>query len=186
MLSSGAIKTRITFPRKLKCPFICIFYHFDCVLTLFCGYSAFLRLMLDFTTSCRVSLSLSLKCALGCFSFCLCDTHKQSPTLGCIVKCDHPRAAIDSTREWQQAAGLLPSNGELFVCVFIWSVRPERPSVAECPPQPEQTRQDRTSHFLQPPLVKVPIFTPVALELLCLSLWATSWWHSGQQNPASE
>lgn len=44
-----------------------------------------------------------------------------------------------------------------------------------------QTRQDRTNHFLQPPLVKLPIFTPVALELLCLSLWATSWWHSGQQ-----
>lgn len=95
--------------------------------------------------------------------------------------CDRPRAAIDSTREWQQAAALLTSNDKLFVCVFMWSVRPERPSVAECPPRPEQTRQDRASHFLQPPLVKLPIFTPVALELLCLSLWATSWWHSGNQ-----
>lgn len=123
--------------------------------------------------------SMSLKCALACFSFCLCDT--QTTPHFCIVMCDHPRAAIDSTRKWQQAAGLLTSNGKLFVCVFMWSVRPERPSVAECPPQPEQTRQDRTSHFLQPPLVKLPIFTPVALELLCLSLWATSWWHSVQQ-----
>lgn len=68
------------------------------------------------------------------------------------------------------------------LCVFMRSVRPGRPSVAECPPQPEQTRQDRTSHFLQPPLVKLPIFTPVALELLCLSLWTASWWHSGQQS----
>lgn len=117
------------------------------------------------------------------WAICLCVSvvHKLPLALGCIVMCDHPRAAIDSTREWQQAAVLLTSNDKLFVCVFMWSVRPERPSVAGCPPRPQQTRQDRASHFLQAPLVKFLIFTPVALELLCLSLWATSWWHSGQQ-----
>lgn len=71
------------------------------------------------------------------FSFCLSD--KQT-TSHFIAMCDAccPQAAIDSSGEWQWAV----SFGELCVCVFIGSVRPERPSVSKRPPQPEQRRKD--------------------------------------------
>lgn len=90
-------------------------------------------------------------------------TLKQPLTKGCIVMCDHAR---DSNWLSQTVTpgcmAILTRTEKLLVCVFMWSVRPERPSVAECLPQPEQTRQDRTNHFLQPPLVKLPIFTQAA------------------------
>lgn len=115
----------------------------------------------------------------ACFSVSV--THKQSVTLGCIVMCDHPQAPIDSTRKWQQAAGPFNSNGKLFVCVFMWSVRPEWPSVADCPPQPEKTRQNRTSHFSNPLWLNSLFSHPLPLELPCLPVWATSWCHGGLQ-----
>lgn len=79
--------------------------------------------------------------------FCLCDTQTLL-TLACILMCDHPQAAIDSATEWQQAAVIPTSYNTLFVCVFMWSVRPEKPSVSECLPRPEQTRQDRTEQAI--------------------------------------
>lgn len=71
----------------------------------------------------------------------------------------------------------------LCVCIYVIGQARE----AKCVRMPasaraNETGQDRTSHFLPLPLVKLPIFTPVAVELLCLSPWATSWWHSGQQS----
>lgn len=139
-------------------------------------YLAFLQLMLDFTFS-----SMAYIYNVHCTAFLsVSKTHKQHLTLGFIMMCALPWAAIDSTREWQQAAGLLTSNGNLFVCVFMWSVRPEKPSVAESPPQPEQIRQDRTSHFLQP-LWSNSLFSHQSPRNCSVSQWATSWWHSGQQ-----
>lgn len=78
---------------------------------------------------------------------CLCDTQTLL-ALACILMSDHPQAAIDSATERQQAAVIPTSYNTLFVCVFMWSVRPERPSVSECLPRPEQTRQDRTEQAI--------------------------------------
>lgn len=70
----------------------------------------------------------------------------------------------------------------LCVCIYvIGQAREAKCGRVAASARANETGQDRTSHFLPPPLVKLPIFTPVAVELLCLSLWATSWWHSGQQ-----
>lgn len=70
----------------------------------------------------------------------------------------------------------------LCVCIYvIGQAREAKCGRVATSTRANETGQDRTSHFLPPPLVKLPIFTPVAVELLCLSLWATSWWHSGQQ-----
>lgn len=94
-----------------------------------------------------------------------------------ILISDGPQTEL-TQQHYEQATGQLTTHGRLSVFAFMSSVSPERPSVAKRLPRPEQTRQDRTSHFLHPPLVKLPIFTQFALELLCLSVWTTSWWHS--------
>lgn len=78
-----------------------------------------------------------IPCACGTQSFC---TRAQTSM------CDHPQAASDSATEWQQAAST--GYNSLFVCVFMWSVRPERPSVSEWPARPEQTRRDRTEQAI--------------------------------------
>lgn len=56
------------------------------------------------------------------------------------------------------------------VCIYVIGQAREAKCVRVAgPARANETGQDRTSHFLPLPLVKLPIFTPVAVELLCLS-----------------
>lgn len=74
----------------------------------------------------------------------LWQTNKQTLTLNGIVLCDQPQKAIDSSKDWQRAAGPLTNEGELFyVCIYVIGQAREA--------NLEQTRQDRTSHFLKTP-----------------------------------
>lgn len=50
----------------------------------------------------------------------LWQTNKQTLTLNGIVLCDQPQKAIDSSKDWQRAAGPLTNEGELFyVCIYV-------------------------------------------------------------------
>lgn len=65
---------------------------------------------------------------------------------------------------------LQPASVCVFVCVFVIGQAREAKCVrVAAAARANETGQNRTSHFLPLPLVKLPIFTPLALELLCLS-----------------
>lgn len=82
--------------------------------------------------------------------------------------CDHPQATSDSPTT--MTTGRIQQLQPAIVCVFVIGQAREAKCVrVAAPARANETGQNRTSHFLPLPLVKLPIFTPLALELLCLS-----------------
>lgn len=115
--------------------------------------------MLNFTFSWE---SISQMCT-ELFLF-LSPWHTNNPPLKSASWCvtiHRQQLTLPQNDNSQQAYSPATANS---LCVYLCDLSGQRgqvwPSVAECPPQ--QMRKDRTSHFLQTPLVKLPIFTPGA------------------------